>query len=277
MILRRLTLALGLALLAIPAAAAVKPESGIGFPHDASLDGHRIDWLINITGVFVAILFVIMCVWMAMAAIKHRSGRHVAEYDHGDARKSVTVALGLSALIFFVVDGNLFYFSVKDLSEAFWNFDIPEKDPETVRVEVNARQWAWDFRYPGPDGRFATADDVVTFNDLRIPVGVPVHVEVAAVDVIHSFYLPNFRQKIDAVPGTINSLWFEAKETGQFNIACAQHCGVNHYLMKGYLTVLTPEDYASWMAQAAEVSARTDDPADPSTRWGWDWKTKETP
>ena len=256
------------------AAAAVQPEKGgYWFPRDVSLNGHRIDWLINITMVFVVILFVIMCIWMAMACVKHGRG-HVADYDHGDAKKSVTFALCLSALIFFVVDGNLFYNSVKDLDEAFWNFDDAAAHPEVVKVEVNARQWAWDFRLAGPDGKFATADDVVTLNDLRIPKDRPILLQIGAVDVIHSFYVPNMRQKIDAVPGNINLMWFQAKETGEFDIACAQHCGTNHYLMKGKLTILDSAGFDAWAAQASRVSQLDYDEKDMSSHWGWDWMEK---
>src|SRR5689334_19009697 len=88
------------------AAAGPQPESGFGLPHDASEHGHRIDWLIKVTMGFVIILFVIMCIWLFTACFKHREN-HEAEYDHGDARKQIRFAAGLSALIFFVVDGNL--------------------------------------------------------------------------------------------------------------------------------------------------------------------------
>ena len=70
-------------------------------------------------------------------------------------------------------------------------------------------------RYAGPDGKFNTRDDIVTTNDMRVPVGVPVLLQLAASDVLHSFSLPNFRIKQDAVPGMINRLWFQAKETGR--------------------------------------------------------------
>jgi cytochrome c oxidase subunit 2 len=268
---RALPLASLLLLAPHAALAVVQPESGIGFPRDVSVDGHRIDWLINVTGIFVAILFVIMCVWIAMACLKH--GRnHAADYDHGDGKHSVTTALVLSAAIFFVVDGNLFYWAVRDLGEAFWNFKTPRENPNTIKVEINARQWAWDIRQAGPDKLFATPDDIITLNDLRVPVGVPIYIQIGASDVIHSIFFPNFRQKIDAVPGTINRLWFQAKETGEFQIACTQHCGVNHYLMKGVITVMTPEDYAAWAAQAGRISTLAYDADDPSTHWGWDWK-----
>ena len=121
---------------------------------------------------------------------------------------------------------------MSDLNQAFWNFDAAEADPNVVRVQVNGRQWMWDLRYPGPDGAFGTADDVETANELHVPVGAPVILQLAATDVIHSFSLPNFRIKQDAVPGQVNSLWFQATKTGTFDIACAQHCGIHHYKMQ---------------------------------------------
>lgn len=260
-------------LLAGAATADVKPGSGYGFPHDASLHGHRIDWLIEITMFFCAILFLIMCAWILWACFAHGS-KHEAHYEHGDGKHSITVALGLSGLIFFVVDGNLFYHSVKDLSEAFWNFDDAAAHPDVVRVEVNARQWAWDFRLAGPDGKFATSDDVVTLNDLRVPKDRPILLQIGATDVIHSFYLPNMRQKIDAVPGHINLMWFQAKETGEFDIACAQHCGTNHYLMKGKLTVLESTDFDAWAAQGSRISQLNYDSNDTASHWGWEWTEK---
>ncbi len=253
------------------AQAAVQPEAGIGYPKDVSLDGHRIDWLINITGVFCSILFVIMCAWIFTACAKH--GRnHTAEYDHGNGKHSVTVALAVSAIIFLVVDGNLFITSMIDLSEAFWNWDIPKNNPDTVRIEVNGHQWAWDARYPGPDGQFNTDDDIITLNDIRIPVDTPIFMQFGSVDVIHSFYLPNLRMKQDATPSMINPMWFQATETGEFDIACAQHCGTHHYKMKGKLTILDKEDYAAWASHASELAKRAYNPDDLDSHWGWAWK-----
>lgn len=251
--------------------AAPQPESGYGMPRDASVEGHRIDWLIKITGLFTAILFVIMCIWMLTACIKHNQS-HTAEYDHGNARHQVRFAAGLSAVIFFVVDGNLWVNSTLDVNSTFWAFDKIEKAPNVVRIEINAHQWAWDARYAGPDGKFNTADDVVTLNDVRVPVNTPVMFQLASADVIHSFWLPNMRIKQDAMPGMINKMWFSAKDTGQFDIACTQHCGTNHYKMKGMLTVLSAEDYAKWLTEASANGARAFDPNDKDAQWGWDWR-----
>lgn len=260
------------AMLTAPLAyAAPQPESGWGLPRDVSQEGHRIDGLIRITGLFVAILFVIMCVWMVMAVIKHNKN-HEAEYDHGDARHQVRFAAGLSALIFFVVDGNLWVNSTLDVNSTFWNFEKAESTPGAVRIEINAHQWAWDARYAGRDGKFNTADDIVTLNDIRVPVGAPVILELASTDVIHSFWLPNLRLKQDAMPGMVNKMWFIAKDQGQVDIACTQHCGTNHYKMKGTLTILSPEDYAKWAAEASANGARAYNPDDKEAHWGWDWR-----
>jgi len=251
-----------------------QPEQGMGFPHDASMDGHLIDWLINVTSIFVVILFVIMVVWMLYAAFKHNQS-HTAEYDHGNSKHSVTVALIISAVIFFVVDGNLYVNAIWDLSNAFWNHEDAEQMGQAIRIEINAHQWAWDARYAGPDGQFNTADDVVVLNDIRVPAGTPVLIQLASTDVIHSFYLPNFRIKQDAMPGMINRLWFRAKPTeagNDYDIACAQHCGVNHYKMKGTLSILSKEDFAKWLAEQSGLSARAYDPNDKEAHWGWAWK-----
>jgi cytochrome c oxidase subunit 2 len=253
------------------ALAAPVPESGLGLPRDVSHEGHRIDWLIQVTMGFVVILFVIMCIWMFLAVTRHDE-KHTAEYDHGDAAHQIRFAAGLSALIFFVVDGNLWFNSTMDVTKVFWNFEGQEAKPDALRIEVNAHQWAWDARYAGPDGKFNTKDDIITLNDIRVPVDTPVILELASTDVIHSFYLPNFRIKQDAMPGMINRMWFSGKQVGEYDIGCAQHCGNAHYKMKGKLTVLSKEDYAKWAAEASANGARVYSEEDEGARWGWDWK-----
>jgi cytochrome c oxidase subunit 2 len=249
---------------------AVQPETGIGLPRDVSLNGHLSDWLTNVTHVFNIILFTIMCVWMGIACLKH--GRnHQAEYDRGDDKRSIKIALMLSAVIFFVVDGNLFVNTINDLG-TIWNFAAVDQKPDTLRIEVNAHQWAWDGRYAGPDGKFNTDDDVVVWNDFKVPVDTPVYVQLASTDVIHSFYLPNFRMKQDAVPGQLNPMWFQAKELGDFDIGCAQHCGTHHYKMKGLLSVVSKDEFQKWLKEASVNGQRAFDANDGVAHWGWDWK-----
>jgi len=253
--------------------AAPSPEPGFGLPRDVSEYGHHIDWLIEVTAVFTALLFVIMVIWMLWACLKHNE-KHEADYDHGESKHSVKTALLLSAVIFFVVDGNLFYNSTTDVFRVFWNHDSVENNPQAVKIEINAHQWAWDARYAGPDGKFNTKDDIITLNDVRVPVGAPVLLQLVSPDVIHSFYLPNLRVKQDAMPGMINRLWFQAKQTGEYDIGCAQHCGVNHYKMKGTLTVLSPDEFKSWAADQSAIGARGYDPKDNEAHWGWEWRAR---
>lgn len=267
----RLFLSLLATLAALPSAvasAAPAGETGYGMPRDVSLEGHRIDFLINSVSVPIVVLFVIMVGWMAIAAIAHRDGRHKAEYDHGVGRHNAMHAVLISSIIFFGVDGWLFYFSTRDINEVFWQF--PESE-EALKVEVSAQQWAWNFRYAGPDGRFATADDVVTMNDLRVPTGRDVLLKLTAKDVIHSFYLPNLRVKKDAIPGNTTRTWFQATKTGEFDIGCAQHCGTHHFKMRGQLTILSPEDYAAWESEQTDIARRAFDPDDAEANWGWPW------
>jgi cytochrome c oxidase subunit 2 len=243
----------------------------VSLPPDASVDGGRIDWLIHFTLVSATVIFVVVAAALLWTLVRH--GRsHAAAYDHG-SRRSIAVVIGFVALVVVAVDLVLFTHTIVDMRKVFWNFAAAEERADVVRIEVEAHQWAWLARYPGPDGRFATADDVVTTNDIRVPVGPPVVVQLASVDVIHSMNLPHFRVKRDAVPGTINKLMFQARTTGEFEIACAQHCGPNHYKMRGVLTVLEPQRYREWLAAAEADARRAYDPEDAEAHWGWEWRT----
>jgi cytochrome c oxidase subunit 2 len=244
--------------------------AGLSPPRDVSEYGHRIDWLIDVTNVFCVILFVIMVVWMGLAFMKHGKA-HTAEYDHGDAKKQVQKAALLSAIIFFIVDGNLWWNSTMDVNGIFWNFAKPQEG-EHVKMEVNARQWIWQARYPGADGKFNTQDDALSDNDIRVPVNTPVVVQLASPDVIHTFTVPNLRAKQDATPGMVNTMWFQGKEQGRFEITCFQHCGANHYKMRGLLTVTSKEDFDRWVGLKGKDSQAVWEDSDTEAHWGWDWR-----
>jgi cytochrome c oxidase subunit 2 len=242
----------------------------VSLPPDASVDGHRIDWLIHFTLYSATIIFVVVAAMLLYTLVRHRRS-HAASYDHG-GKWSIAALLGGVALVLFAVDGTLFVHTIIDMRKVFWNFAQAEQRPDVVRIEVEAHQWAWLARYPGPDGKFATADDVVTTNDIRVPVGPPIVIQLASVDVIHSMNLPHFRVKRDAVPGSINGLMFTARTAGEFEIACAQHCGPNHYKMRGVLTVLPPDRWREWLALAEADARRAHDPEDKEAQWGWEWR-----
>ena len=144
---------------------------------------------------------------------------------------------------------------------------------EALTVEVLAEQYAWNFRYAGADGKFgaldptlvdaynpwgrveddpAGKDDVLTINMMAVPVNEPVRVLLRSKDVIHSFFLPDFRYKHDAVPGMTMEFHLEATRPGDFPLACAEFCGLGHYRMKGTLHVMPRAEFDTWLAEQAE-------------------------
>ena len=258
------------ALVGAGATAAPLPEHGYGLPRDVSYDGFRIDELIHFTLAAITVIFVVVAAALIWSFVRYRRDRP-ALYSHGTGR-SIAVVLGAVAVVLFGVDGNLFVHTIGDMHQYFWNFARAEAAPGAVRIEVNAHQWSWEARYAGPDGQFGTPDDIVTTDDIRVPVGVPVIVQLASNDVIHSMFLPNFRVKQDAVPGTISWLTFHPKITGEYEIACAQHCGANHYKMRAVLTVLTPDAFRDWLAAASADARRAYDPEDTEAHWAWEWR-----
>jgi cytochrome c oxidase subunit 2 len=267
---RRLLAGLG-GLVATAARAAPLAEKGYGLPLDVSRDGHHIDSLLWFTMAAIVAIYLVVLAAMAWSFLRH--GREHRAAFNGGTRASIGLLVGSIAVIALAVDGHLFMATMKDMNEVFWNFAEVDQRPDVVRIEVNAHQWAWVARYAGPDGRFGTDDDIVTTNDIRVPVGQPVLIQLASTDVIHSLYLPNLRVKRDAVPGMVNGLWFQAEQTGEFEIACAQHCGPNHYKMRGVLTVLSREAYQQWLSSSTAVAARGFDPEDREAHWGWPWRS----
>jgi cytochrome c oxidase subunit 2 len=244
-------------------------DGALGRPVDVSVNGHLIDWLTLFCTWCISILFVIMVGFLGIAVVQHRDGKHKAKYTHGTTMKDLALIAAVAGAIFLVVDGTMLAKSYAELSEVFWNWPT---SADTVKIEVLAQQWAWNIRYAGPDGKFNTEDDVVTLNEMHVPIGKPVFVKIRSKDVIHSFYLPNFRTKVDAFPGSTTQLWFEAKDSGTFDIGCAQHCGVNHYKMHGYVTSESPEQFNQWMNISSTDGKRRFDEKDVEAHWGWDWE-----
>ena len=242
-----------------------------GPPRDASLDGHLIDGAFGYLTVATAACLAIAVVVLLVALLFHRQrGGRVAHYTHGDRRRDHVLTLVVAIGMFLGIDAVLAGRSLGHLEARFWRW--PDHDPEAVRVEVTARQWAWTFRLAGPDGRFGTPDDVVTLDELHIPVGRPIYLKLRSKDVIHSLYLPSYRTKIDAVPGQTTRLWFEAREAGRTELGCAQHCGVSHYKMRGEVFATPDADFRAWQARAAEdARLHWQDKSDAALE-AWDWE-----
>jgi cytochrome c oxidase subunit 2 len=221
----------------------------------------------------LAAVFLVLCYLLLWPMLFHRGGsRHRVPYWDKMSRPQLLVTLLVPSLIFFVIDGNLFVNSTADLHDVFFNY--PDNEADVTRVEVQAQQWAWNFRYPGDDGVFNTGDDIVTLNELRMPNDKPLMLQMTSKDVIHSFSLPWIRRKQDVIPGAIRRIWFTPKpsETGDYEIVCAEMCGLNHYKMRGLLTLMSSEEYAAWHATAGRYAVAGYDPDDAEAHWGWDWE-----
>ena len=123
--------------------------------------------------------------------------------------------------------------------------------PAEQTVRVIAQQWAWSFVHPGPDGKLDTPDDIKTVDELHIRANTLYHYKLEARDVLHSFSVPVFRLKQDAVPGRVITGWFKATKTGTYDIQCAEICGIGHGIMAGRIVIETPEQHAAWLAQSS--------------------------
>jgi cytochrome c oxidase subunit 2 len=133
--------------------------------------------------------------------------------------------------------------------------------PADATVKVTAQQWAWTFVQPGASGQLGTPDDVKTTDELHVEVNKTYHFDLEAKDVVHSFFIPSFRLKQDAVPGRVIQGWFKPTATGSYDILCAQMCGVGHGLMGARVIVETPAEHAAFLA-----AHRAPNPATPVAR-----------
>jgi cytochrome c oxidase subunit II len=127
-------------------------------------------------------------------------------------------------------------------------FDVKQNLPEaSATVRVIAQQWAWTFVHPGPDNVLDTADDITTINELHVATNTLYHYKLEAKDVLHNFSVPVFRLKQDAIPGRIITGWFEPTITGEYDIQCAEICGIGHGLMPARIFIESNEQHAAWV------------------------------
>jgi len=205
-------------------------------------------WLVIlwITGVVFVITEITLVVFMVK--YRHKEGRK-AEYIHGSNKAEVV----WTTITFVIVIGIAFY------SKGLWDeIRDPDRIPANAYpINMIATQFEWNATYAGADGQFDTSDDFVSRNVLHIPVAQPVVVNLIAQDVIHSFFLPEFRVKQDAVPGMITPVWFEATRTGEFTLACAELCGLGHYTMGGTVIVHSQADFQDWL-ESRQAEAEDD-------------------
>ena len=216
------------------------------FPENISTFGARIDGLFAAIVVITGVVFVVVEVALLVFIVKyrHREGRK-ALYYHGNKKLEIfwTAATAVTVLALAIASRPL-WLDIKD----------PDRFPAPgLELLVTAKQFEWNVTYPGADGRIGTGDDFVKRNQLHVPTGVPVRFTLASEDVIHSFWVPQLRLKQDAVPGMQIPVWFEATTPGEYEIGCAELCGLGHYRMRAAVTVHTPQDFATW--QQTEIAA----------------------
>ena len=212
-------------------------------------------------GVFIAVcLFMIYCVFK----FSYKEGRKV-EYKPEDKKLeiilTVVTTLGVAALL---APGLI-----------VWNQYI-NTPPNAINIEVMARQWGWQYRLPGEDGKLGTSnmvnindqnpfginlddqngrDDILIQSDeLHLKTNRPVKILLRSTDVLHNFYVPQFRAKMDAVPGLITYYWFEPNKEGDYEVLCAEYCGVGHYGMRAKVVVDNEENYEKWLEQQETFS-----------------------
>jgi cytochrome c oxidase subunit II len=170
---------------------------------------------------------------------KNPKASYVAGESHEETkwihRAHFTVIACDLVLIFFAV---MAWYHVKQ--------DLPTPD-STIRIV--GQQWAWKFTDPGPDNQLDTADDISTMDELHVVVGKTYHFKLEAKDVVHSFSVPVFRLKQDAIPGRVITGWFRPTKTGQYDIQCTQMCGIGHGIMSARIFIETPEQHAEWVKQ----------------------------
>ena len=261
----------------------------LGMPPLAAAHGGQIDNLIGWIHIFMAILFVGWGGFFLYAIIRFRQSRNpVADYRGVTSHRSTYLEVGVA-----VVEAILLVGFAIPLWAA--RVDAQPEEGEGLVVQVTGEQFAWNMHYPGPDRIFgrtdiklldlqsnplgldrtdpAAKDDVTTVNQLYLPVNEPVTVRLRSKDVIHSFGVPEFRVKQDAVPGFTIPIWFVPTVTTadmrtqlgdaefQYEIACAQLCGLGHARMRGFVTVQSAEEFQKWMDDAvAEAAAAESDP-----------------
>ena len=210
-----------------------------------------------VTGaVFVAIcLFMAYCVWRYRYR-KDRRAEYEPENKKLEWRLTLLTSLGVAALL---APGLL-----------VWNqfVTVPQN---AFNVEVVAYQWGWNYRLPGEDGILGKTDaklvnaenpyglilndsngrdDIIVQDaDLHLQIDQPVKINLRSLDVIHNFYVPQFRAKMDTLPGIVSYYWFTPTKTGKYEILCAEFCGTGHYGMRGIVLVDDKKDYNNWLAQ----------------------------
>ena len=239
---------------------------------DIASNWGMIDNTVTITFWVCGIVFVALNLFMAYAIIKyrHREG-HKAEYDPENKRLEWWLTIVTSIGVIAMLAPGLFV----------WAQFVDVPDDADV-VEVVGQQWQWSFRYPGEDGVLGTVDSrnitidnpfgmnaddplgqddiLIDANEFRLPLDRPVKLVIRSKDVLHNFTVPQFRVKMDLVPGMVPFLWLTPNRAGTYDILCEELCGIGHHAMRGKVIVEEKQEFDAWLAQQptyAELNSHT--------------------
>jgi cytochrome c oxidase subunit 2 len=230
------------------------------FPPAITSFGHEIDAQFTRTLIITGIVFVAAQLGLAIAVFRFRDRGQKATYFEGN--NTMEIVWTLATVVLFVGLGLY-------ARNAWAQVHFMGAAPGALPIEVTAQQFAWNFRYAGPDGQFgrtkpervsastgnpvgldatdpASKDDIVS-PVIAVPAGREVELIIRSQDVTHSFYVRELRLKQDAVPGMEIHMHFTATEPGNYEIACAELCGLGHYRMHSMLTVLSQADFEKWL------------------------------
>ena len=199
------------------------------FPQEASSVAGQVDALYLVLVSITVFFGTLISLLMIFFAIRYRKGSNVDRSNplHGSWPLELTwsiIPLGITMGIF--IWGASIYFHVY-------------RPPDNAMViNVVGKQWMWKLQHP--NGRRE-------INELHVPVGRDVKIVVTSEDVIHSFYIPAFRVKLDAVPGRYGNFWFKATKPGRYHLFCAEYCGTKHSKMIGWVIAMEPDAFQQWM------------------------------
>ena len=208
----------------------------------ASSFARDIDNLVLLVGVLAGFWFIVAEVVLFIFIIKFRQRVGTkAKYITG-TKKEEKRWLNTPHYIIIIFDLVIIFFAIKVWYEI--KQDLP---PAQEVVRVVGRQWAWQFVHPGLDKELGTADDVEMVDELRVKVGTLYHFKLESRDVLHSFSVPVFRLKQDAVPGREFTGWFKPTKTGTYDIQCAEMCGMGHGMMYARLVVEDESEHQDWL------------------------------
>ncbi len=201
------------------------------FPDQASSFAPRVDalylYLVGVSAFFTVTIFlaiVFLALYYRRSAVRDRTRRIGAKFWLLEA---IWIAVPLILAMSMFLWGAELYFDQRTMPR------------DAIELAVIGKQWMWKIQHP--QGRSE-------INELHVPLGRPVLLKMISEDVIHSFYLPAFRVKMDVLPNRYHSLWFEATKPGVYHLFCAEYCGTEHADMRGHVYVMQPSEYAAWVA-----------------------------